>query len=641
MTGSRADRLTRRIAGATVAAALLVAVPAVAQQSGPVRLAPLPAPASPSTDAAPAPVDTVAPGGIVIEGLATVAGDAVGILDDASGGLGADMWQATGRADAARLLAGLPARYPFDTARALARHLLLTTAIPPVGPAGDGDLMRARVAGLVAMGAHADALKLVAAVDSRAVPEGLAAPAVAAHFLSGDIVGGCSVVDNFGGGHTDLFWQRARIVCQLAAGLGAEASLGLDLLREQGGSAGGVFRDVAYAAAFDAKVSGEPAAPAEAPDALLFALFQVAGVAPPEWMRATREPALLAGLVAHDGLDPERRLEVAHAALVAGHIGPEAVHAVYAALGADDEAIVAALLEPETVSRHRWLAYLYLAAAQQTVPIARSEALWEAWTSADGAGAFDVIARTTAPLLAEIPATPDFGWLSGMAARVALVAGDEARARDWYQLVVRQAPAVAELARAATMLWPAMRAIGRAPASEPVAGAAPDAAVSAPAGAAADAPAAAAAATSLVAVRTDAVPVPRDPVPWSEARLTRWIELAAADPQAPAIAGTLFLLERLGDPVSPAHWRAAQVQVDGAPAAATAMPGIGALAGLLRAAKAERRAETVAHALHVLGAAPEGVHPLVIGAVVEALRRVGLDRDAASMAREAMIAAGP
>src|SRR3546814_3665108 len=48
---------------------------------------------------------------------------------------------------------------------------------------------------------------------------------------------------------------------------------------------------------------------------------------------------------------------------------------------------------------------------------------WEAWTTAQEIGVYDIAARLTAPLLAEIPAGPDFGWISGHAARVSFLAG--------------------------------------------------------------------------------------------------------------------------------------------------------------------------------------------------------------------------
>jgi hypothetical protein len=641
MTASRADTRTGRTAAALAAALILAAAPAVAQQTGPIRLAPLPAPTQAAPEPAPTATPEVAPGGIVIEGLGTVAEDAVGTLGATAGGLGEGMWRGTRHGRAVELVSSLPARYPLRTAQALARRLLLSSALPPEGPAGDASLLAARASKLVDLGSHDDALALIAAVDSRAVPAHLAVPAVRARFLSGDVARGCETVAGYDGGYTEVFWQKALIVCQIADGRHAEAALGLDLLREQGVDAGRAFTALALAAS-----SGVPGAdivvPAgDAPDAPLLALLSVAGVAPPEEMLDADTPHAAGTLIALDALDDDLRLRTAHRALRAGLVPVEAVRTLYASLDAGDEAVAAALLDPLSVSSDRWLAYLYLAARGQTLAVARSEALWEAWNSAESAGAFDIVAHTTAPLLADVPTTPDFGWLSGSAARVALVAGDDARARAWYALVVRQSTVVADLARAAALLWPSMRAIGRTPESGTDAQAeneAPDAPGAGPAPASAPTSAPAATLAEIVS-RARAVPVtPREPVPWSDTRLSRWIELASAGANSAAVPETLFLLERLGDPVTEAHWQAAPASAAGA----AMMPPVAILSGLSRAVADERTGETVLHVLHMLGASPAGAHPGVVGRAVAALRLIGMEADAAALAREAMVAAaGP
>ncbi len=639
----------RRLA-ATLACALALSVPpALAQQSGPIRLTPLPPPtadapetrtegqlysgpqADPSTSA---PIET--PGGVLIRGLDAVAEDAVGVLSAANGSLGDDMWAGTDRATAIRLLEALPPALPFSDTRDLARRLLLSIATPPAGDSETSGLLAARLAGLVAIGAPADAIELARAASSRSVPDHIAQAVTSAHFLRGDVAAGCDVLARFEGGYVEPFWQKALIVCQIADGKGAEAALGLDLLREEGTEADRFFETIAYTATAGSAIAPEQLAGPGTPDILTFALLTITDAELPDWMLTSDDPAILRAVLALHLVDPLRKLARAHDALRTGQISAAEVVAIYEGLEADDEAIAAALLDPDSVERDLWLAYLYLAARGQTVAIARSEALWEAWSLAEAAELDDIVMATTARLLADIPATSDFGWLAAGATRAALLAGEDDLAITWYQLVVRQASAVADMARATAMLWPEMRVIGRDPVQteaamspEPEATPDPRATIAAnavpPVGAAVSAPRA-----------QPVFPIEaRAPVPWSPTRLSRWIDLAENNPGTAEVGAALYLLQVLGDPVTGEHWAAAPI---GNEATLGAMPGVAALAGLARASAAERRAETILYALIVLGQAGAPPHAGIVGSVVRGLQRVGLDADARSIARAALVA---
>ena len=73
---------------------------------------------------------------------------------------------------------------------------------------------------------------------------------------------------------------------------------------------------------------------------------------------------------------------------------------------------------------------------------------------------------------------------------------------------------------------------------------------------------------------------------------------------------------------------------------ATDMPAAALWRGLGAAAAAGAVGETVLMALLALGeAGPAGAHPTMLGAVVDALRRVGLEAEARSVALEAVLAA--
>lgn len=611
-----------RVGPALALTLALTATPSMAQQGGPIRLAPL----APATDQAP---DTgrpenpdlrAQPGGVVVEGLGTLSGDALGLLGEESGGLGDDMWQGSHREDVRRLLRDLPETYPYRAGYALAHRVLSSAARPPSGGSEGAGILAPRISKLAAIGAGEDALRLATAAGGVTVPDHLAESAVRARFSRGALDAGCAQVRGYNGGYASAFWQQALIVCQVAQGDPGQAALGLDLMREQGIAVDDLFADAALQASGGNGIKiplpdEDETSGLSKPGLMTLALWLAAGADIPEPWIDLLDPGLLPALLADGELDPDLRLKATHRALRAGVVsGPEAV-AVYRGLEVDDAAVAAALVSSRDVSEDRLLAYLYLAAAERADAIGRSEALWEAWTRAREDGGFDVIAQTTASLLEAVPVTPDFGWLSGMATEVALTAGDDARALDWYRLVLRQAPIVPDLARAAAALWPPMRVIGRAaPGSFDLT--------------------ANTGATSPISGRPLLAAPPRGPVPWSASRLERWIDLAGAEPGAGDPASVLAVLAALGDNVDDSQWRLVPL---GAAGPAT-MPDAAVIAGLSRASQAGRKAETVLYALYALGQSGDRPHASVIDAVVRALSAVDVKDAAQALAREVIVA---
>lgn len=587
---------------------------AVAQQSGPIRLAPLPPASERPASGNSQPETRLRPGQVVVEGLGARGEDALGVLGDDSGGLGNDMWTGSRRVDAVRLLRNLPTSYPLREGYVLARQVLATAAEPPRGTAENQALLAPRIEKLTAIGSAASALRLANAANAQRVPDHLAAAAVGARFGLGNFAAGCALVRDYKGGYDDAFWQQALIVCQVADGQADQASLGIDLLREQGLNVSPAFTAAALAAAGGSKIKIDMTEAAASVDVMTFALWLAAKAALPKDLVETIAPGLLPALVSAPDLDRDVQLAAAHRGLRAGVLTGADVARVYGTLNVSEADMSNALTAPDTVSHDRLLAYLYLAAAGRTAPIARSQALWEAWTRGREVGGFDILSLTTTDLLRDVPVTPDFGWLSGVAAEVALVAGDNRQALDWYRLVLRQAPIVPELSSAAEELWPMMRTIGRAR----------------PGGFSLTAGTGVAAATS----GQQATPAaPRGPVPWNAARLDRWIDLVKAGPDASDVGSTLFMLDALGDAVDDAQWRLVALGT-GKP---TTMPAAVILAGLSRAVENGRRAETVLYVLYALGQSGKAPDASVLAAIVRALDAVGLNDSAQAIARETMM----
>jgi hypothetical protein len=623
MIASRADIPVTgkysKVGLSTALVVMLAAGPALAQQGGPIRLAPL-APATERSADGTRTTDNTAqpqPGAVVVEGLEALAEDALGTLGDDSGGLGQAMWSGSRRVDVVRLLEGLPTSYPLVAARELAQRVLLTAASPPPGLRSDDGMLALRIAKLAAIGAADSAIQLGQAANARAVPDHLAAPMTQAAFGKGDINTACRIARGYGGGYAEAFWQQALIVCQVADGKADQAALGLDLLREQGVRVDPVFVDVALTLADGGVV--DLAAPREdaAPDELTMALLLAAKTDIPAWFVDAVPAGLLGALLEAPQLDPDLRLITAHKALRLGVVDGSAVAAVYGTLEVSEDAMAAALSAPDTVDDDRFLAYLYLTAVRQELATARSEALWEAWARSREIGGFDIVAQTTAALLYIVPVSPDLGWLAGVAAEVSLVAGHDARALEWYRLVLRQASIVTDSARVAAVLWAPMRVIGRAK---------PGAfALTAGTG------------VTVAVTGRPVTPVsPRGPVPWNAARFERWIDLATANGIETNAGLVLYLIGALGDPVDDAQWR----MVPMAAAGPAVMPSASVLAGMARAAEAGRKAETALYALYALGQSGESPHASVLGDVTRALIKVRLNDVAQALARESILRNG-
>jgi len=573
-------------------AAVVMSQPALAQQSGPIRLTPL-APANERTTDR-AVTSQTQPRGVVVEGLGNLGEDALGVLGDESGGLGNDMWEGSRRVDAVRLLQELPESYPLREAYELARRVLSTAARPPRATADGQGMLAPRIEKLAAIGAPASALRLANAVNANQVPDHLAAGAVRAHFSTGDFVSGCAQVRDYKGGYATAFWQQALIVCQVADGDPGQAALGLDLLREQGLAVDPAFADAALQVAGSGTIKVNLSDGATPVDVMTSLLWLAANAELPQGVADIIAPGLLPALMTAAAGDPDLRLAAAHRALRLGVLSGEDVTALYRDLQVSEAEMAAALTAPDTVNENRLLAYLYLAAAGRDAPVSRSEALWEAWTRGAEIGGFDIVALTTADLLRDVPVTPDFGWLSGVATQTTLLAGQNQQALEWYQQVSRQAPIVPELSR-----------------SE----------------------AAQSAGFSLTAGQNTESVAPRGPVPWNAARLDRWIDLANAGPTTMDAGSVLAILTALGDSVDDAQWREVPLQSG----QTVRMPDMAVLDGLARAAENGRKAETVLYALHALGRSGDAPHDSVVVAAIRALNKVGMADVAQAIAREAMM----
>src|SRR5215813_13878130 len=226
------------------------------------------APAAPDTSAPPAP--GAAPKGFEINTLDELGTDYAGPLEASKGGFATDMWRGTDRVKVERLL-----------------PLLKPTTSPALA-----DLT----------------------------------------WRTGDLDGGCAAItDALSKVKVDSFWQEATIFCQLHAGQTDQASLGLDVLREQGDESPAFFA-LADALGGNAKAQIPPLATVTP---LYLAMAQAAHLPAPKVAVRTPPPLMLALLAESGDADPGARLADAETAAAAGVLSTSQLAAAYNAKPAD------------------------------------------------------------------------------------------------------------------------------------------------------------------------------------------------------------------------------------------------------------------------------------------------------------------
>jgi hypothetical protein len=575
----------------------------VAQVGAPTQLlppsppggeAPVPAP-EPTPAPAPATPGTAAPSSsFEVDQLDEASLDYAGTLEAGQGGLGAEMWRGTDRIAVERLLPRLrPTLSPALVD--LTRRLVLSAAAAPSGKGSGQSLFVPRAKILADMGLVADALGLL-----RLMPASQQ-DAVAARMLSelafrvGDIDTGCNTVrDSVAKVPVDSFWQEALVFCQLRAGDAAQASLSLDLLREEQGNDPTFF---ALAEAMGGSKAEIPSLPLVEP--LYLAMVQAAKLPLPKLAVREPPPAMLA-LVAESGdADPARRLEAGESAALVGLLPPERLAEIYAAQPTDAAALDGALKLPDGGATPRDRALLYQAAKRATDPALRLQLAQKALAKPVNDPAYWLQARLYAPLLAELTPAPEMAPTAPLAARSLYADGRFDAARRWLQLLHDQPATAADVAAA----LPPLQAL------DYIAGGNQPAPLIGP---------------ILEARRTQGADIGQSGSDLQGERLRAILDAFDESVEAPAsdAEGTLTAATSTGAVELP--------QAD-----------LNLWLNLGDAAAQGRVGETVLVSLVELEAAGlDGIEALWLGRVIRSLRRVGLEADARRIAVEAAIANG-
>ncbi len=582
------------------------------QRSAPVQAAPLesqplesqplppPAGAAAATETAPPAADaitseTAKPGEASVAPVASgqlpaIDIESLGMLSEANGGFGVNLWLETRRDIVEMLLPRLPASLSAPSLQSLERRLLLSIANPPQGQNPAKNLMTLRAERLLAMGDIADAQELVRAVPARAVDAAMAEIRVTALLLSDDVAAACMDGRQRLSTAPGVFWDKLAVLCDLAARDPAKAQLGAAMVRDQG------EKDPAFFTLVDA-LSGNARAKVESlpeANALTLALMRIANQQLPADTGPRDKPAILAAIARAPNAPTTLRLQAAHRAALYGALPPDELAKMFERAEFAPAQLAGAFSEAAKLGGAQARALLYRAAKNQTQPQGRAEALRALFALGRLDGDFALLALAASPLLKEMPAQREQAWFAADAGRALYAAGQSALAKGWLDVAESAAANDRDAAAAALTLWALARI--------------------------ADGDAGTA---------------------WNADKLAAWRGAAeAGKPEAAQarIAAALTLFDALGDPVIGADW---QPLYKGPVAVTGTMPSPMAWFGLRLAAAEKRVGLTVLHALAGLGETELAKqNPVNIGIMVWALKTAGLERDARAVALDAAIAAG-
>ncbi|MBT7613779.1 MAG: hypothetical protein HN577_11270, partial [Rhodospirillaceae bacterium] len=476
-----------------------------------------------------------------------------------------------------------------------ARRLLLTAASAPQGEVGD--LLGARIDRLIALGLQNDVPGLIRSAGQQALTPAGHRAGVDALLLDANNDAACQAARDALATSNDDAIALALIFCQRLAGEDSAAELGIAILQDTGGEVDDRFLELDRGIA-----SGQPVALESLDQAtpLLFAMALATGASIPEDALLDAPAPLLRAISRLEALPLETRLRAAERAVAAGAMSGGELGDLYRLATFNDDQIVNALSRADDAAGPVGRALLFQAALQQSLAAARAEAISALLRHAaaeDGQAGFLAVSRATGSEIAALVPGAELAWFSGEAAMALLAAGMPEAAARWWPLLEDRARNDSVAAAQAAVLWPIYRiAFG-------------------------------------------------EQLPDDGTRMRQWWDASARlAPERVVGQAEMYvaLLAAFDD-------RSAEnliVETLATPPAietpdATVISDAGLLLALEAASREDRLGETVLLALVALGSGgPATADPMVLRAVVDALREVGLGREARLLAMEAAFAKG-
>ncbi len=426
--------------------------------TAPIRLTPPPVSGQQRPAARTAPTPTYQnKSGIEIDGLNSVDGESIGVLSEASGGLGMMMWQDITRTDALRLVGGLPAEPAYPALRMVQTRLLLSRAQAPVAvQEGTPSLLALRAKILMQMGQADDAQKLMRAAPLQDRPSGLDQVDATMQFLVYDNARACGLARNNRANAGEDFWQRLLIYCDALDGKADQVNFGLSLLRETSGD------DAAMTLLTDSILTDMPVEleAITAPKLIHFALSRAAKSQLPADIAKSDDPLILYAAAKAPNLLLGARIEAAERAVIHGVLDPAELRNLYLQVPFEDADIDNALSRADEVGGSGARALLYQAAAKVNIPVARAEIITSAILAAREDDRYRATILAFKPLIDRLPPSPEMVWFALTGVRAYLTLGDVPGVERWIALLRASAQVSEETQRALMRVRPLVYLLG-------------------------------------------------------------------------------------------------------------------------------------------------------------------------------------
>lgn len=525
-------------------------------------------------------------GAVVIQTLNELDPDSVGVIDDASGGLGAEMWKGIDRSFVAQAIASLPSRVRSPTMRTLMRRLLLTQAVAPKGKKSVPGLFQLRLKALFASGDLKSALSLISSAPTGSREEYLVRFSIDGRLFQNNTAGACKRVRAYSDEFKGVYWQQVTAFCLAMAGKRAEASLMSDVLAERS--------DAIHPAFFAAMERLSGATPPQiislaGPSALHLSLMRSAGLALPDDTTEQASPAALRAIALSPNAPLDLRLVAAEEAADIGVLNGKTLAEIYGVVAFDPAVFKRASHHAAANWGAGGRALLVQAAKKLATSVKRAKLIQSALNLARQKGGWRATALAYGSMVAALAPSTETTWFAGDAARILIAAGDIAGARKWLAYADGQGLK----GRQKAALWPLRIFLS-------------DAGV--------------------------ASITPKDITNW-------WNDRAAAGAGALVQARTLFsLLSAMGVSVPSKLWAKL---LDGGSGTQAFVPSAAVRNALSRGAVTGSRGGTVAMALVALGERGAGAENLsAMEMAISALKKINFEAEAKSIALEAVIEAG-
>ncbi len=374
-------------------------------------------------------------GPVAIQTLSDLDSDSVGIIDDTNGGLGIEMWQGTSRAFVTRAIAMLPSRVRSPAMRNLMQRLLLTQAVAPKRIKVQPGLLALRVGALFALGDLKSALALISSTSGKPSEEYLARIGIDGRLFGNDTAGACQMIRAYSNEFKGIYWQQAIAFCLAMAGKKAEAALMSDVLAERSSNI-----HPAFFSAMERLSGGTPprVESLPGPSALLLSIMRAAGLELPEDITEKASPAAIRAIALSPNAALDIRLTAAEEAVEVGVLDRKTLVEIYNAVNFENINLESAL---ENASKN-WdaggRALLIQAAMNSELPAKRAKIIASALQLARKKGQWRLMALGFAPIVGALKPSSDLAWFLGDAARVLIAANDMVAARNWLSFAKEQ-----------------------------------------------------------------------------------------------------------------------------------------------------------------------------------------------------------